>query len=230
MKEILGDSLFFGVGISIGTYILGSIIKKKVNFFLFNPLLLAITITIATLLVTGIEYREYNNGAKYLSYLLTPATVSLAIPLYEQIAVLKKNLTAILIGIASGVITSGFSIFAMALIFGLGHTEYVTLLPKSITTAIGIGLSHELDGYVAITVSAIMITGLFGNIAGGLLCRLLGIKNPVAKGIAIGTASHVMGTSKAMELGKIEGAMSSLSVAVAGAMTVGAAILFQGLI
>lgn len=230
MKEILEDSLFFGVGISIGTYILGSIIKKKVNFFLFNPLLLAITITIATLLVTGIEYREYNNGAKYLSYLLTPATVSLAIPLYEQIAVLKKNLTAILIGIASGVITSGFSIFAMSLIFGLGHTEYVTLLPKSITTAIGIGLSHELDGYVAITVSAIMITGLFGNIAGGLLCRLLGIKNPVAKGIAIGTASHVMGTSKAMELGKIEGAMSSLSVAVAGAMTVGAAILFQGLI
>jgi putative effector of murein hydrolase len=118
----------------------------------------------------------------------------------------------------------------MALLFGLGHTEYVTLLPKSITTAIGIGLSQELDGYVAITVSAIMITGLFGNIAGGVLCRILGIKNPIAKGIAIGTASHVMGTSKAMELGKVEGAMSSLSVAVAGAMTVGAAILFQGLI
>ena len=230
MKEILGSSLFFGVGISVGTYILGTIIKKKVNFFLFNPLLLAITMTIATLLVTGIEYREYNNGAKYLSYLLTPATVSLAIPLYEQVTILKKNLAAILIGIASGVLVSGISIFAMALLFRLGHTEYVTLLPKSITTAIGIGLSEELDGYVAITVSAIMITGLFGNIAGGLLCRLLGIKDPIAKGIAIGTASHVMGTSKAMEIGKIEGAMSSLSVAVAGCMTVGAAILFQGLI
>ena len=130
MKEILGNSLFFGVGISIGTYILGTIIKKKVNFFLFNPLLLAITMTIATLLVTGIEYSEYNNGAKYLSYLLTPATVALAIPLYEQVAVLKKNLPAILIGIASGVITSGFSIFAMALLFGLEHTQYVTLLPQ----------------------------------------------------------------------------------------------------
>ena len=230
MKEILGNSLFFGVGISVGTYILGTIIKKKINFFLFNPLLLAITMTIATLLITGIEYREYNNGAKYLSYLLTPATVSLAIPLYEQVTILKKNLAAILIGIASGVFVSGISIFAMALLFGLGHTEYVTLLPKSITTAIGIGLSEELDGYVAISVSAIMITGLFGNIAGGLLCRLLGIKDPIAKGIAIGTASHVMGTSKAMEIGKIEGAMSSLSVAVAGCMTVGAAILFQGLI
>ena len=230
MKEILGDSLFFGVGISVGTYILGSMIKKRVNFFLFNPLLLAITMTIATLLVTGIEYREYNNGAKYLSYLLTPATVSLAIPLYEQISVLKKNLTAILIGIASGVVTSGFSIFAMALLFGLGHTEYVTLLPKSITTAIGIGLSQELDGYVAITVSAIMITGLFGNIAGAGICRLFGIKHPIARGIAIGTASHVMGTAKAMEIGEVEGAMSSLSVAVAGCMTVGAAIIFEGLI
>jgi putative effector of murein hydrolase len=230
MKEIFATSLFFGVGISVGTYLLGVAIKKRVNFFLFNPLLLAIILTIATLLVSGIEYKEYYEGAKYLSYLLTPATVALAIPLYEQVAIIKKNPTAILIGIASGVLTSGITIFAMSLLFKLGHIEYVTLLPKSITTAIGMDLSAELNGIVPITVAAIMITGLFGNIAGGVLCRILGIKNPIAKGIAIGTASHVMGTSKAMELGKVEGAMSSLSVAVAGAMTVGAAILFQGLI
>ena len=118
----------------------------------------------------------------------------------------------------------------MSLLFRLGHTEYVTLLPKSITTAIGIGLSEELGGYVAITVAAIMITGLFGNITGAVLCRILGIKHPIAKGIAIGTASHVMGTAKAMEIGKTEGAMSSLSVAVAGCMTVGAAIIFEGFI
>lgn len=230
MKEILENSLFFGVGISVGAYLLGTLIKKKCNFFLFNPLLIAITITICTLLLTGIEYQHYNNGAKYLSYLLTPATVALAIPLYEQVKLLKSNLTAILIGIASGVLTSFISIFAMALLFRLGHTEYVTLLPKSITTAIGIGLSEELNGYVAITVSAIMITGLFGNIAGTGICRLFGIKHPIATGIAIGTASHVMGTAKAMEIGEIEGAMSSLSVAVAGCMTVGAAIIFEGLI
>ena len=230
MKEILGNSLFFGVGISVGTYLLGTFIKKKCNFFLFNPLLIAITTTIATLLVTGIEYQHYYNGAKYLSYLLTPATVSLAIPLYEQVKLLKKNMTAILIGIASGVLTSFISIFAMALLFKLNHTEYVTLLPKSITTAIGIGLSEELNGYVAITVSAIMITGLFGNIAGAGICRLFGIKNPVATGIAIGTATHVMGTARAMEIGEVEGAMSSLSVAVAGCMTVGVAIIFEGLI
>lgn len=230
MKEILENSLFFGAAISIGTYILGTWIKKKCNFFLFNPLLLSITMTIAILLVTGIDYAHYNEGAKYLGYLLTPATVALAIPLYEQVSILKKNLTAILIGIASGVITSLITIFAMSLLFRLSHTEYVTLLPKSITTAIGIGLSEELGGYVAITVAAIMITGLFGNITGAVLCRILGIKHPIAKGIAIGTASHVMGTAKAMEIGKTEGAMSSLSVAVAGCMTVGAAIIFEGFI
>ncbi len=230
MKEILENSLFFGAAISIGTYILGTWIKKKCNFFLFNPLLLSITMTIAVLLVTGIDYAHYNEGAKYLGYLLTPATVALAIPLYEQVSILKKNLTAILIGIASGVITSLITIFAMSLLFRLNHTEYVTLLPKSITTAIGIGLSEELGGYVAITVAAIMITGLFGNITGAVLCRILGIKHPIAKGIAIGTASHVMGTAKAMEIGKTEGAMSSLSVAVAGCMTVGAAIIFEGFI
>lgn len=227
MNEILSNSLFFGVALSIGTFIIGTLIKRKWNFFLFNPLLVSITLTIATLLLLGIEYNSYNDSAKYLTYLLTPATVALAIPLYEQLLLLKRNLTAILVGIASGVICSGVSIFAMALFFGLNHTQYVTLLPKSITTAIGIGLSAELDGYVAITVSAIIFTGLIGNIAGDLLCRILHIKHPIAKGIAIGTATHVMGTSKAMEVGEIEGAMSSLSVAVAGILTVGAAIIFQ---
>lgn len=227
MNEILRNSLFFGVALSIGTFIIGTLIKRKWNFFLFNPLLVSITLTIATLLLLGIEYNSYNDSAKYFTYLLTPATVALAIPLYEQLLLLKRNLTAILVGIASGVICSGVSIFAMALFFGLNHTQYVTLLPKSITTAIGIGLSAELDGYVAITVSAIIFTGLIGNIAGDLLCRILRIKHPIAKGIAIGTATHVMGTSKAMEVGEIEGAMSSLSVAVAGIMTVGAAIIFQ---
>lgn len=230
MKEIFENSLFFGVGISVGTYLLGIYLKKKLNIFIFNPLLVAITVTIATLLVLDIEYKSYENGAKYLSYLLTPATVALAIPLYEQFMELKKNFTAIMVGIASGVVTSLLTIFVMALLFKLTHTEYVTLLPKSITTAIGIGLSEELNGYVAITVTAIIITGLFGNIAGDYICRMFGIKHPIAKGVAIGTASHVMGTARAMEIGKTEGAMSSLSVAVAGAMTVGGAIIFENFI
>ena len=230
MKEIMQESLFFGVALSVGTFILGLRLKKRVNIFLFNPLLVSIVCTIAVLLLTGISYEHYNSGAKYISYLLTPATVALAIPLYEQIMLLKKNMTAIITGIASGVLASCVSIFAMSLLFALNHTQYVTLLPKSITTAIGIGLSQELGGYVAITVSTIILTGLFGNIAAEQMCRLFGIKHPIAKGVSIGTATHVMGTAKAMEMGEIEGAMSSLSVAVAGCMTVGTAILFENLI
>ena len=230
MKEIMQESLFFGVALSVGTFILGLSLKKRVNIFLFNPLLVSIVCTIAVLLLTGISYEHYNSGAKYISYLLTPATVALAIPLYEQIILLKKNMTAIITGIASGVLASCVSIFAMSLFFALNHTQYVTLLPKSITTAIGIGLSQELGGYVAITVSTIILTGLLGNIAAEQMCRLFGIKHPIAKGVSIGTATHVMGTAKAMEMGEIEGAMSSLSVAVAGCMTVGAAILFENLI
>lgn len=223
-------SLFFGVAISVGSYIIGYYLKKRYNYFFFNPLLVAIVSTISILLLFKIEYAEYNNGAKYLSYLLTPATVALAIPLYEQTKLLRKNSTAILIGITSGVLTSFISIFAMALLFALDHTQYVTLLPKSITTAIGIGMAEELGGYVPITVSTIVITGLFGNIAGEALCRIFGITHPIAKGISIGTSTHVMGTAKAMEMGEIEGAMSSLSVAVAGCITVAVAIFFENLI
>ncbi|MBQ7878347.1 MAG: LrgB family protein [Bacteroidaceae bacterium] len=227
---MLSDSQYFGLILSLGAYIAGLLLKRKYKLFIFNPLLIAIALTITILVILDIDYQSYNSSAKYLGYLLTPATVCLAIPLYEQFAMLKKNLTAILIGISSGVITSCATIFAMSLIFRLGHVEYVTLLPKSITTAIGIGLSDELNGYIAITVAAIMITGLFGNIAGEFLCRITGVKHPVARGIAIGTSTHVMGTAKAMELGEIEGAMSSLSVAVAGIITVVAAIIFEGLI
>ena len=227
MKEFVSNSMFFGITLSLAAYAVGIIARRSLKLFIFNPLLVAIALTIAVLLVAGIEYDAYNNSAKYLSYLLTPATICLAIPLYEQYKLLKKNFTAIIVGIASGVLTSLTTIFLMALLFKLGHYEYITLLPKSITTAIGIGLSQELEGYVSITVAAIMITGLFGNIAGDIICKVCGIKHPVARGIAIGTSAHVMGTAKALQMGQIEGAMSSLSIAVAGCMTVAGAILYS---
>ena len=227
MKEFVSNSMFFGVTLSLAAYAVGIIAKRRLKLFIFNPLLVAIALTITVLLVSGIKYDAYNSSAKYLSYLLTPATICLAIPLYEQYKLLKKNFTAIIVGIASGVLTSLTTIFLMALLFKLGHYEYITLLPKSITTAIGIGLSQELEGYVSITVAAIMITGLFGNIAGDIICKVCGIKHPVARGIAIGTSAHVMGTAKALQMGQIEGAMSSLSIAVAGCMTVAGAILYS---
>lgn len=230
MKDFIANSMFFGVTLSLAAYGVGIIAKKRLKIFLFNPLLVAIALTIIVLLASGIEYAEYNNSAKSLSYLLTPATICLAIPLYEQYQLLKNNFTAIIVGIASGVVTSLTTIFVMALLFKLGHYEYITLLPKSITTAIGIGLSQELEGYVSITVASIMITGLFGNITGDIICKLCGINHPIARGIAIGTSAHVMGTAKALQMGPIEGAMSSLSIAVAGCMTVAGAILYSAFI
>ena len=157
---------------------------------------------------------------------LTPATVALAVPLYEQIEPLKKNWKAIVAGILSGALTSALCVLAVALIFQLDHKQYVTLLPKSITTAIGMGLSEELGGIVTITVAVIVVTGVIGNMFAESICKLFHITDPVAKGIGIGSASHAMGTAKAMEMGEIEGAMSSLSIAVSGLLTVVVSIIF----
>ena len=226
MSELMGDSLFFGVVVSVLAYQAGLWIKRKWKLAVFNPLLISIFLVIAVLLIFDVDYERYNEGAKYLSYLLTPATVCLAIPLYEQLEQLKKNAKAIAAGILSGVLSSLVSVLAFAAAFGLSHEEYVTLLPKSITTAIGMGVSEELGGIVTITVAVIIVTGVLGNIIAELVCKIFRIHEPVAKGIAIGSASHAIGTAKAMEMGEVEGAMSSLSIAVSGLLTVIGASVF----
>ena len=194
----------------------------------FNPLLLSVLAVMGLLTAFKIDYKIYYEGAKYLSYLLTPATVCLAVPLYEKIELLKQHAGAIMGGILSGVLTSLVSILACAFLFGFTHEQYVTLLPKSITTAIGMGISEELGGMVTITVAVIIITGVLGNMSAELVLRLFRIEDPVAKGIAVGSASHAIGTVKAMEIGEVEGAMSSLSIAVAGLLTVVGASIFAG--
>ena len=200
--------------------------KAKLKLPIFNPLLISILLSVLILVVFRIDYSTYYEGAKYLSYLLTPATICLAVPLYEQMELLKKNWKAIFGGIFAGVLTSLGIILAMALLFKFSHEEYVTFLPKSITTAIGMGVSEELGGYVSITVAIIIITGVVGNICADTVCKLFKITDPVAKGIGIGTASHAIGTAKAMEMGDVEGAMSSLSIVVSGILTVIAASVF----
>lgn len=220
------ESAFAGVAVSLIAYMLGMQLRKKFKLALLNPLLISILVTILVLVISGVDYEVYNAGAKYLSWFLTPATVCLAIPLYEQLELLKKNFKAVMAGITIGVLTSMTTIFVLAFLMGLSHTEYVTLLPKSITTAIGMGVSEELGGYVTITVAVIVITGVLGNILAEPVCRLLRITEPIAKGVAIGSAAHAIGTAKAMEMGEIEGAMSSLSIAVAGLLTVAGASVF----
>ena len=227
MHSLLEQSVFFGVAVSIAAYEAGSLLKKKYHSALFNPLLLSVAATIVLLILFRIDYDTYYEGAKYLSYLLTPATVCLAVPMYEQLELLKKNLKAVMVGILSGVLMSLGCILVMAIVFGLNHETYVTLLPKSITTAIGMGVSEELGGYVTITVATIVITGVLGNIIGEGLCKLFHIEEPIAKGVALGTASHAIGTARAMEMGEIEGAMASFSIAVAGLLTVAGALVFS---
>lgn len=229
MNEFIQNSAFAGVTISLLTYMLGVFLKKRFKSGLLNPLLLSIAASIAVLLAARVDYDAYNAGAKYLSWFLTPATVCLAIPLYEQLDLLKKNWAAVAAGIVSGVLTNMVTVFALALTFKLNYQEYVTLLPKSITTAIGMGVSEELGGYVTITVAVIVITGVLGNILGELVCKAAGIREPIAKGLALGTSAHAIGTAKAMELGEVEGAMSSLSIAVSGVLTVVCASFFAGL-
>lgn len=230
MQEFFETSAFAGVTISLLSYMLGIWLKKKFKSGIFNPLLVSVIATILVLVVCHVDYESYNAGAKYLSWFLTPATVCLAIPLYEQLELLKANWKAVVAGIVSGVFTSLVVVFLMALLFQLEHQEYVTLLPKSITTAIGMGVSEELGGHVTITVAVIVVTGVLGNILAEAVCKIFKIHEPIAKGIAIGSSSHAIGTAKAMEMGDVEGAMSSLSIAVAGILTVLGASIFAELI
>ena len=226
MNEFLQDSMFAGVTISLIAYLIGVMLKKKFKSGIFNPLLISIVVSIAILAIGKVDYETYNEGAKYLSWLLTPATVCLAIPLYEQWSLLKKHYKAVMLGLAAGTVTSLSTVLGLSLLCELSHKEYVTLLPKSITTAIGMGVSEELGGYVTITVAVIIITGVIGNMFGELICKIFRITEPVSKGLAFGASSHAIGTAKAIEIGEIEGAMSSLAIAVSGVLTVVLASLY----
>lgn len=228
MKEILCNSAYFGVTVSLIGYGAGIMLKKKFKYAFLNPLLISIIFVIGVVMLCGVDYESYENSAQYLSYLLTPATVCLAVPLYQQMTLLKKNLAAVACGILAGVLASLGSVLLLAFLFGLEHDVYVTLLPKSITTAIGMGVSEELGGLVTITVAVIIVTGVIGNVIGEVVCKLFRIYEPIAKGLALGTSSHAIGTAKALEMGEVEGAMSSLAIAVAGLLTVIGASVFAG--
>lgn len=227
MSEFFQESVYFGLTLTVLTFGVGSLLKQKLKSPLFNPILISMVLCIGFLLVFDIDYEVYQSGAKYISYLLTPATICLAIPLYKQFELLKRNRRAVMAGILSGVVTSLCTILVLAVLFRLDHQAYVTLLPKSITTAIGMDVSAQLGGQVSITVAVILLTGIFGNICAETVLRLTRITDPIAKGVAIGTSSHAVGTAKALELGQVEGAMSSLSIAVAGILTVAGATLFS---
>ena len=230
MSNFLSNSIFFGVLLCLLSYQAGVFLRQKTKIAAFNPLLISIIIVIFVLVMFHIKFEDFYKGSKYISFLLTPATVALAIPLYSKLTLLKSNFKAIMSGLIAGVLTSLISIFVMSLLFGLSHENYVSMLPKSITTAIGIGVSEELGGVSTITTAVIIVTGVFGNVSADIVYKVFNIKNPIAKGIGLGSSAHAIGTSKALEMGETEGAMSSLSIAVAGIITVIFASFFAKLI
>ena len=230
MSTFLSNSIFFGVLLCLLSYQAGVFLRQKTKIAAFNPLLISIIIVIFVLVMFHIKFEDFYKGSKYISFLLTPATVALAIPLYSKLALLKSNFKAIMSGLIAGVLTSLISIFIMSLLFGLSHENYVSMLPKSITTAIGIGVSEELGGVSTITTAVIIVTGVFGNVSADIVYKIFNITNPIAKGIGLGSSAHAIGTSKALEMGETEGAMSSLSIAVAGIITVIFASFFAKLI
>lgn len=223
MNELLSQLPLFSLVLTLGAYQIGLLFQKKWKNPLCNPLLISVALVEAVLLLTGFSVETYQADMRIFSWLMTPATVALAVPLYEQMQKLRKNLSAIFAGVAAGALTSLVSVFALCAVFSLDRQTTVSLLPKSITTAIGMVVSGENGGIEALTSLVIAFTGILGSVTGPILCKLLRMENPIVQGVAFGTSAHVIGTAKASELGSIQGAVSSLSLATAGVLT---ALLF----
>lgn len=216
----LASSPFFGIALSIFTFWIGMKIQKKTGLVFCNPLIIAIVLVISVLLLFRIPYEAYNEGGEIINMFLAPATACLAVSVYTKIQILKKNWLPIVVGCAVGSFVSMTSIYVLCKLFGLDDTMTMSLVPKSVTTPIAVGVSSSHGGISSITVVAVLITGIFGNIAAPFMIKLFRVKDPMTAGLSIGACSHAVGTSKAIELGETEGAMSGLAIGICGIITV----------
>lgn len=230
LSDFLSQSAVWGVLLTLAAFALGTLLNRRAGKAILNPLLLGSIFVIVFLSILHIPYADYKASAAPVNYLLLPATVSLAIPLYEKLDQLRKNAAAILAGITMETLLSLGSVFVLALVLKLEHIQYVTLLPKSVTTAISMDVSAELGGIAALTGAIVILTGIAGNLLAESVCKWFRITDPIAKGIGIGTSSHAIGTSKALEMGEVEGAMSGLAIAVAGVLTAVLCPIFAALL
>ena len=220
MNEFFLSSTYFGIVLSLFCYWGSLKISAKVKSTLCNPLLVTAAMIIAILSILKVDYETFDKGASYLTYFLNPATVCLAVPLYRQFQVLKTNLKAILLGVFAGCVACMVVLSVLSIAFAFSPELTASVLPKSITTAIAIGLSEEIGGMPSVTVACVVFTGIFGACTASALFKLFKIEEPVAQGLACGTAAHAVGTSRALELGEVQAAMSSLAIVVTGIMTV----------
>lgn len=229
MDTILSNLTYFGFFLTVIVFLLCSWIKNKTKLTILNPLLTSTIFIVVILLIGRIKYETYNNGAKYLSYFLTPTTVCLAIPLYKQASKLKENAVAIISGVLAGCIANSAVIVLFVKIFKLSNEIAASLLPKTVTTPIAMGISNEIGGITSITVLAVISSGILGAVIAPIILKLLKIDNPVSQGLACGTSAHGCATSTALEIGEVQGAMSGLAISIAGLMTVVIAPIVNGI-
>ena len=220
---------YYGLLLTIGAFLFGRWLQAKTGWRWLNPMAVGMVLIIGLFLAFDLDFGTYNQSAQILTKLLGPATVALAIPLYRQYTLLKENFGAVIAGVAAGVIAHMAACAVLLVVFRMDAAQFATILPKSITTAIGKSLSAEMGGYSAITMATIMLTGQFGAVAAPALLKFFRVTEPLAQGLAIGTASHAAGTSRAVELGDVQGASSSLAIVVTGLLTVLVAPLVMSL-
>ena len=230
LMSLIEGSSYFWLGLTVSAYLLGLAVNRRLKHPLLNPFLLGSAALIAALAFLRADYGHYREGVRPLVSLMAPATVCLAVPLYRQLPLLRRHAGAVLTGILLGVISNALCLLVLGRFFGLSQGQFATLLPKSITTAIGIGIAEKLGGIADITIAAINVSGILGNVAASKLCDLFGIREPLAVGLAIGTSAHALGTVRALEIGEVEGAMSGLAIVVTSLMTVAGAPLFMSLL
>lgn len=219
MPEWFSELTLFSIVLTVGIYLFALFLQKKTRSALCNPILISGILVIVFLLLSGIQPEAYLQSSQPMTWLLTPATVSLAVPLYRQLKLLKKNLPAIFAGLLAGILSGLMAIFGLCVLFGLDRQLTVSLLPKSITVAIGSILAEQNGGIPALASVVIAVTGVLGNVAGPFMCKLFRLNDPISQGVAYGTASHVIGTTRATEVSPLAGAVSSLSLVVAGVFT-----------
>ncbi len=219
MIDIVANSEYFGAAITVAMFILATIINRRWSNPFTTPLFLGTIFVLMILIIFKIPYETYKNTAKYLTYFLIPVTVCFAVPMYRQLPLLKKHILTILLAMFAGVVASVVSVCIIVSLLGIGDIIARSLVSISVTTALAIGITRKLGGIVALTVSAVIVTGILGASISDKICKWMKLKNPISRGLAIGNAAHAAGTVKAMEMGKIEGSFSSLAIVFSGIMT-----------
>ena len=227
MMRALLETPYFGIALTVVGYWIGTKIQKKTGLVLCNSMLITAALIIAVLKVFGISYDSYYVGGSIINMFLGPATPCMAVSIYAKKDLLKKYWLPVIVGCLVGTVTSIACVLVMCKLFGLDHAMTMSLLPKSVTTPIASAISESHGGIVSITVAAVIVTGILGNLIAPLLIKVFRIKNPMAAGLGVGAASHAMGTAKAVEIGETEGAMSGLAIGICGIITAILALFFD---